>query len=93
MPAFLKMPVFFLISAFFKSFVNSLIEKCSESIGNNFVLLILEIFFKICQPQIILSLLASKTFLLFLMKYIVGSRPAMPTIAEMVISNLILKGK
>ena len=38
-----------------------------------------------CQPQIILSLLASKSFLLLLTKLIVGSRPAIPTIEEMVI--------
>ena len=68
------------------------IEKCSESMGSISVLFFLEIDLKICQPHIILSLLASKTFLLLLTKLIVGSRPAIPTIEEIVISNLILEG-
>ena len=60
--------------------------------GSISVLFFLEIDLKICQPHIILSLLASKTFLLLLTKLIVGSRPAIPTIEEIVISNLILEG-
>ena len=40
-----------------------------------------------CHPHIIVSLLASKIFLLVLANFIVGSRPAIPTIAEIVISN------
>ena len=41
------------------------------------------------QPQIIDSLFANKTFLLFLIKKIVGSKPAMPGIATTVMSDLM----
>ena len=45
------------------------------------------------QPQIILSLLAIKIFLENLIIFIVGKRPAMPEIAETVMSNFILFSK
>ena len=48
------------------------------------------IFFNMCQPHIIDSLLANKTFLLILENLIVGSKPTIPTIAHIEISNLNL---
>ena len=39
-------------------------------------------------PQIIVSLFAIKTFLLLIINLIVGDKPAIPTIDEIVISNL-----
>ena len=54
------------------------------------VLYFFDSFFIICQPQIIVSLLAIKTFLLLIINFVVGDRPAIPTIDEMVISNFIL---
>ena len=38
------------------------------------------------QPQIIASLFANKIFLVFLVKRIVGSRPAIPEIADTTMS-------
>ena len=61
-------------------------EKCSESIGTNSVLCLSAIFFIKCQPQIIASLLAKRIFLLILVNNMVGSKPAIPGIAETVTS-------
>ena len=57
------------------------------------MLLFNDVFFIRLQPQIIDSLLAKRTFLLNFVIIIVGSRPLIPGIAEIVISdffNLIL---
>ena len=61
------------------------IEKCSESMGTNSVLYLIEFFFINCQPQIIDSLLAKRIFLLILVNSIVGFNPAIPGMAETVI--------
>ena len=66
------------------------IEKCSESIGINSVLYLIEFFFIKCQPQIIASLLARRIFLLIFVKNIVGSRPAIPGIADTVKSIFLM---
>ena len=65
------------------------IEKCSESIGIILVLYFLASFFIRFHPQIIDSLFAIKIFFENLMILIVGSKPAIPGIAEIVISFLI----
>ena len=40
-----------------------------------------------CHPQIIVSLFANKIFFVYLTNFIVGDKPAIPTIDEIVISN------
>ena len=77
----------FLFSISFK------IEKCSESIGINFVLFFFSSFDINFQAQIILSLFAIKIFFENLIILRVGIRPAIPEIAEMVISNFMLFNK
>ena len=67
-------------------FVNSEIEKCSESIGINSVLYLDAVFFIKFQPQTIDSLFAKRIFLLNFIKVSVGSRPARPGIAETLMS-------
>ena len=76
----------FSISSSLQSRVNSLIEKCSESIGIISVFFCKQIFLIICQPHMIDSLLANNIFLLILVNLIVGSRPAIPTIPQIEIS-------
>ena len=66
------------------------IEKCSESIGITFVLYLEARLFIKCQPHIIDSLLASRIFLLLLVIIKVGSRPAIPGIADIVISDFFV---
>ena len=66
---------------------NFKIEKCSESIGIILVLVFKEVFFNKFQPQIIDSLFAIRIFLLILIMEIVGCNPAIPGIAETVISD------
>ena len=61
-------------------------EKCSESIGIILVLYLFPSLLIICQPQIIDSLFARSIFLLFLVKLIVGSNPAIPGIDDIVMS-------
>ena len=68
---------------------NSKIEKCSESIGINWVLFFNRFFLIKLQPQTIDSLLAKRIFLLNLIKANVGSNPANPGIAETVTSTLL----
>ena len=70
--------------------VNSFIEKCSESKGIIEVLFFFAIFFIILQPQIIDSLLANNIFLLCLIKSIVGLRPEIPGMADIVMSLFFL---
>ena len=65
------------------------IEKCSESIGVKIQLYFLSSFEINFHPQIILSLLAIKIFLENLIILIVGNKPAIPEMADTVISNLI----
>ena len=74
--------------SFSKSFI---IEKCSESTGIILVLFFFACWFKNFHPQIIDSLFAIKIFLLFLIICNVGSRPAIPGIDEIAISDLFLK--
>jgi len=66
------------------------IEKCSESTGINSVLYLIELFFIRCQPQIIASLFAKRIFLLILVNNIVGSKPAIPGIADTVMSIFLI---
>ena len=66
--------------------MSSEIEKCSESIGINFVLYLIAFLLIKFQPQTIDSLFAKRTFLLIFMKVSVGLRPAIPGIAETVTS-------
>ena len=62
-------------------------EKCSESTGIILVLCDLDKFLIKCQPQIIVSLFANKIFFEYLTNLIVGDKPAIPTIDEIVMSN------
>ena len=66
-------------------------EKCSESTGIILVLCDLDKFLIKCQPQIIVSLFANKIFFEYLTNLIVGDKPAIPTIDEIVMSNFFLK--
>ena len=66
------------------------IEKCSESMGTNSVLYLIEFFFIRFQPQIIASLFAKRIFLLILVNNIVGSKPAIPGIADTVMSTFLM---
>jgi len=68
-------------------------EKCSESMGVNTQLCSLSSLSINFQPQIILSLFAIKIFFENLITFKVGKRPAIPEIAETVISNLIFFNK
>ena len=68
------------------NFVNSDIEKCSESIGTISVLYFAASFFIKCQPHTMDSLFAKRIFLLNFTKVKVGFSPASPGIAETVIS-------
>ena len=63
-------------------------EKCSESKGIILVLYFFDSFFIKFQPQIIDSLLAIKSFFVDLIILIVGFKPAIPEIADIVISEL-----
>ena len=63
------------------------IEKCSESIGTKEQLFFFNSLLINFHPQIILSLLAIKIFLENLIIFKVGSKPAIPEIAAIVISN------
>ena len=69
-------------------FINSIIEKCSESIGIIFVLFFTEKFLIKFHPQIIASLLAKSNFLVNLINAKVGTKPAIPGIAEIEMSDL-----
>ena len=66
-------------------------EKCSESIGTIVVWFFLAIFSIMFQPHTIDSLLAKKIFLLYFTNLIVGFNPAIPGIALIVKSLLILR--
>ena len=62
-------------------------EKCSESIGTNLTLCFFDALFINFQPHIIDSLFANNNTLLIEMNLIVGSKPAMPGIAQIVKST------
>ena len=80
----------FFISDFLCSFKSWKIEKCSESTGTISDLYLSEFFLIKSQPQIIDSLFAINIFLLFFIIEIVGFKPAIPGIAETVISIFFL---
>ena len=63
-------------------------EKCSESTGIIIVLFLFAVFSIKFHPHITDSLFAIKTFELNLIISIVGSSPAKPGIADIVISDL-----
>ena len=58
--------------------------------GTNSVLYLIEFFLIKCQPQIIASLFAKRIFLLSLVNNIVGSKPAIPGIADTVTSIFLI---
>ena len=64
-----------------------MIEKCSESTGIIFVLYILDLFCINSQPHITDSLLAISIFFDELIIEIVGAKPAIPDMADIVISD------
>ena len=83
----------FLIKLIFLFSIRLEIEKCSESIGVKeqlYFLISLKINF---QPQIMLSLFAIKILFENLIIFNVGNKPAIPEIAETVMSNLIFFNK
>jgi len=65
------------------------IEKCSESTGIKEQLYFFSSLWINFQPQIILSLFAIKIFFVNLITFNVGNKPAIPEIAETVMSNFI----
>ena len=65
-------------------------EKCSESIETIFVEYFLAFFLIISQPHTMDSLFAIYKFLQYLIESIVGFKPAIPGIAEIVISFFFL---
>ena len=72
------------ILALLTLFINDHIEKCSESIGIKLVLFFFNFFFIIFQLQIIDSLFAIPTVLLYLIASRVGFNPDNPEIEHMV---------
>ena len=73
------------------TFNNFIIEKCSESIGIILVLFFLAFFLIKFHPHITDSLFAINSFLLIFIISSVGSRPAIPGIADIVILFFLLK--
>ena len=81
----------FSISSILVFLISWSIEKCSESMGTILVLFFFAFSFIKFHPQIIDSLLAIRIFFELPIIFIVGSRPTMPGIAEITISDLIFK--
>ena len=79
----------FFIKFLFWPFISLKIEKCSESIGTKVQLNFISSLLINFHPQIILSLFAIKIFFENLIILIVGIKPAIPEIADTVISNFI----
>ena len=69
----------FSISLLFILWIRDQIEKCSESIGMNFVLFLFNAILINGQPQIIDSLFAIAMFLVYLIISSVGFKPSIPT--------------